>query len=136
VALSRDDAAVLLNHLQSQLREQGLGDVSDRIAASIADDPTSAPGQLLRYLDALLDELRLGTDTTIREITSKLRTLTTTESGDAIGGITLELSDADRDLYGVDRLDLGVAPDLSRLIADLSNLRGAIREALIEGGWG
>ncbi len=134
MALSEDDAAALLQHVQRQLRELELGDVLDRITG--VDAPSNPGSQLLYLLDALQDEIQLGADETTRATVERLRRVARTRSGAPIAGISLELSPADRNLYGVQRVDLGAAPDLGDVVDELAELRDAVRDALIEGGWG
>ena len=63
--------------------------------------------------------MRLRTEETPRLILGRLRETVETESGDHPEGITLLLSDADRELYGADVVDLAVAPDLRSLLEEI-----------------
>ncbi len=92
-------------------------------------DSRSPSVQLLRYLTALESEFRLGTESTVGSITERFRNAVRTESGRPVEGISLVLSGADRELFGVDEISLGGRSDLEGLIGTLAQLRVELGES-------
>lgn len=127
--LTEEEFAELLQHLQMRMREHNLGELNQRILADIRIDPGRPSTQLIRYIDALIAELRLGNDTTIRTMIDSANQFVRTELGRGVDGLSVVFSDADRELFGRDTVDLGVGRDLASFLDDLERLRGQLLES-------
>lgn len=126
--MNEREFAEVLQFIQQQMREYGLASLNDRIVSDLRIDPGDPSLQVLRYLDALESELRLGTDATVRSITERFRTTVETESGRPVEGLSLLVTESDRDLFGQDVVDLGVGLNLEGLIGELVQLQADLRE--------
>ena len=127
--MNEQDFSEILRYLQDRMRELGLSSLNDRIVSDIRIDPGRPSTQLFRYLDALESEMRLGTEETARLIVDRMRETVETESGDHPEGLTLLLSDADRELYGANRVDLAAAPDLRSVLDEITTLRRELQQS-------
>jgi hypothetical protein len=124
----------VLRHLEGGLRSSGLSDLAVRIAGS--DLPSDPRSRLLRYLEVLEAELEAGSDRPAGRVLRRLREVAKTEDGGRIEGIEIELSPAERDLYGVDVVELVGDRGLGRLAGEVRALRNDLRESFVEDGWG
>lgn len=106
-----------------------LSETNNRILADIRIDPGRPSDQLVRYLDALLPDLRLRDGATVRRILETANEFVRTEAGGSVRGLSLVLSDSDRDTFGRETLDLDEGPDLARLIRGLEQLRSELLES-------
>lgn len=123
----------LLRFIQERMRETGLGAVNERIVFDVRQEPRRASELVDEYLRALESEWYLGSAESSRAVLGRLREVASTEDGGEITGIELELSPADRDLFGQESIDLFVAPERQALVDDLRSLRGALLEEREEG---
>jgi hypothetical protein len=97
----------------------GLEDLDLRLVATVAarlESRTATPPseQVLAYLDLLDSELRLRSRDVSDTVLRQLQRVAQTETGEPIGGIELEISPQEQDLYDIDqaRVDLAALPDL------------------------
>lgn len=127
--MTEQEFAEVLQHLQTQVRAHGLGDANDRIVSDIRVDPGRPSEQLVRYIDALVTELRLLDDQAVQRILDQANEYVRTESGRPIDGVTIILSESDRDTFGVDTVELGVSQDHTALIRSLEQLRGDLLDS-------
>lgn len=126
--MNETDYGEILQHLRRRMRTAGFADLDARIVQDVRRDPGAPREQLLRYLDLLELEARLGTDATARAVTERLNRIASTESGSPIEGLTVELSLEDQALFGTTDIDVGVAPDLARVIDELRDLRSRVAD--------
>lgn len=126
--MNEAEYAEILQFIQRRMQEYGLANLNERIVSDLRVRPGSPSIQLLRYLDALESELRVRTASTARAITEWFRQTVGTESGKPVEGVILALSDQDRELFGMDVVDLSGGPDLDALIGEVAELRSELRE--------
>ncbi len=127
--MTEQEFAEVLQYLQAQMRLYNLTALNDRIVADIRLDPGRPSDQLDRYLDALLSELRLQDEAAVRRIVETTNEFVRTETGGPVEGLSLVLSDSDRETFGRDTVDLGEGPDFTSLIRGLERLRGELLES-------
>jgi hypothetical protein len=116
------DYGNVLEHMRRQMRSIGFGELDSRIVIAIQRDAGPPKAQLLRYLELLESEARLGTDSTARAITERLNHIARTDSGSPIEGISVALSQQEQVLFRTSRIDVGMAPDLAGVISQLRDL--------------
>lgn len=127
--MSEDEFSELLQYLVASARRAGLGEISDRVLQDLRIDPGSSSGQVLRFLDALIAEIRLGSNPTIRGVVASLNDVAATDSGRPIDGLRVELAPSDQIALNVESVDLGVAPDLSAIVERFELLRADLAES-------
>lgn len=127
--MTEQEFAEVLQYLQTQVQAHGLGETNDRILTDIRIEPGRPSDQLVRYIDALVTELRLRDGAAVQRIVERANEFVRTESGRPIDGVRIVLSDADRDTFGRDTVDLGDGQDHSALIRRLEQLRGDLLES-------
>lgn len=127
--VTEDEFAEVLQYLVRSVRDVGLREVSERVLADIRMDPGRPSSQLLRYLDALIAEIRLGSDPTIRKVVASLNDVARTESGRPIDGLRLELAISDQIAFDTEYVDLGIAPDLSAVVDQFERLRDDLAQS-------
>jgi hypothetical protein len=134
--MTEADYAAILEYLRQRMREYGLIDLDSRITSLVPSYPSEGADELrpslllLRYLELLETTMQLDAAETGGEIVYRLQQVATTEDGEPIDGVELELTGADRTLYAIDadRVDLVVLPDLADLIGRLRTVRGYLAE--------
>src|SRR2546426_634848 len=103
--MTEGEFAELLRYLQSRVVESGLAELNARISADLRVEAERPSVQFLRYMSALRSEIALGARESASAIVRRLREVSRTNSGGAIDGVAILVSEADR-------LALGVSQDI------------------------
>jgi hypothetical protein len=115
--------------LRRRIRASGLAGLDDELATEALDSvelDTSAEVAMLRYLDALLTQLRLEDIGGRQRV---LATLNTIAPDQAITRLMLEVPRSPGELLDRRLIDLTEGPDLSRVIEQLEYLRRELGES-------
>lgn len=126
--MNEAEYADILQFTQRRMQEYGLASLNDRIVSDLRVHLDNPSTRLLRYLDALESELRLRTASTVRTITERFRATVDTESGQPIDGLSVLLSEEDRDLFGTEVVDLKGDSNLDALVSEIAELRAELSE--------
>jgi hypothetical protein len=118
--------ADLLQHTREQVRLRGRADLDLR-ALERGVDRQGARERLLGYLEALREEIVLGSSSGLRSAMEVFRTIET-DRGLPIRGIVVEVEPQDQPSYGTDRIDLVGSPELDDLLAELDELLAEFSE--------
>jgi hypothetical protein len=131
VALRVNDSefSELLQYLRGRLRNAGLASLDERLLSREAMQAEAPAERLLGYLDMLEGEFQLQSDRTQAELIERLRRVVATDTGHPVQGVEVWFSDADRQIYGVDRLDLWATPEMSAIVEELRGLRSELSES-------
>lgn len=127
--MNETEFAEVLRYAQQRMRELGLAGLDDRIVADLRALPGPPSVQLDRYLGALETELRVRSEVTAARITRRLQRIVSTESGEPVNGIWVEFAPHDRELFGIDGIELAGDPDLDSLAFDIAALRAELSES-------
>ena len=127
--MNENEFTELLQFLQSTANQRGFGALNDRIIEQIRGEALPSAERLDRYLTAFIQELEFGSEGPPREALLRLREVATSDRGQPIDGVRVELSASGRELFDVEEIDLLVTPDRSQLIGELRDLRTDLRES-------
>jgi hypothetical protein len=127
--VTADEYLELLAYLRDRLRDAGLVDLDDTLAAGLRGDEQASPyGSVIDYLDALDAQLALRSRGTVEATVSRLNEIATAEG--RIETITVELAADEQQISGRDELDLMDLPDLQPIREELTALLGFLRDEL------
>lgn len=125
-----DDYREILQYARRMMREAGLSGVDQRIMSDLRD--SEGPfWDLTFYLKRLAEEVSLGSDVQLASMLHRFRRHVDTESEEAIEGISVTISDEDRERYAVERIDfspdreLGLVAEKLRIL--IEELHGEYR---------
>lgn len=111
-----------LMYLIASLEGIGAPDLLQAVVAA-GSDSTSTGGQLVASLRALRSNIAASDRTRVRRVLNDLNAVVSTETGEAITGVYLELTEAEARAAGTDRLDLTEeGDDLRELLVLLDDL--------------
>lgn len=129
MALKENDWEEVLLHLRRRVREAGLAEFDARISADFqASD--SRRGDVMSYLSMLISALKGRSRRTYELVLDDLRQTIDVKSNNAgVDGIELVVSEADRPLFGVERLPLVGIPEYESAIDQLAALRALVERA-------
>ncbi|RHW22802.1 hypothetical protein D0Z08_31015 [Nocardioides immobilis] len=119
-----------LTYLIASLEGMGAPELLQAVVAA-GSDSTSTGGQLVASLRALRNNIAASDRTRVRRVLDGLNAVASTETGEPISGVYLELTEAEARAAGTDRLDLTEdGDDLRDLLVLLDDL---ISELLDDG---
>jgi hypothetical protein len=133
MAFSREEWADILVHTRRRVREAGLVDLDERVTLDFRTTQ-SAGEDFLRYLDSLISAVSERSHSTYRRAMEIFQHSVSTQSGRAVQGIEVQIADADRVVYGADRVDLADNEDWGETLRELKGLREVIEGLLNEEG--
>jgi hypothetical protein len=108
----------ILQSTREWLKQVGFGGIDERLMLSFRE--SRGPfHDLIRYLEALAEEIALGSDVQLANVLRRLRQHVQTESGGAVEGIRVLMSDNERRLYQESQIDFALDPSLSEVVRDI-----------------
>lgn len=123
-----DELSELIQYVRQRLRELGRADIDERIVEARLAAESNPRGRALTYLSAVRREMLLGTNEVTRQTMTRLLTNVRTSDGRPPEGIVVELSEGDRETYGVPEINLAGSPQVDELISQLDELIAQIQE--------
>lgn len=127
-SMDDEDAADLLQHIRATVRERGLADLDGLVLASDVLGDRDPVGRVTAYLRALRDQVRLGTEQSNRALISRFEGVRT-QDGRPMSGIEVQLTGADAQIYGRERIDLVGSPELDEWLSSLEALVAELEES-------
>jgi hypothetical protein len=125
--MNNEDYRDILRSTRQTLLERGLGAVDERIMSDIKASE-GAFWDLTYYLKHLTEEVALGSDVQLANVLRRVGRNVRTESGQAIAGVRVEVSEQDRELYDIDHFDLAPNPELGQIAQELQLLIAELQE--------
>jgi hypothetical protein len=126
--MNANEQTALLQFVRERIRSRGFGDLDDRIMEARPREPTSIGVPVLEYLEAVRREMILGSDSVLRDVMARFYEHVLAEDGEPPSGIELELTVADRQAYGAERLLLVGSEAVDDLVRELDVVIGDLRE--------
>lgn len=125
--MNEEEYGALLRTLRRRTRASGRSDLDGLLMDSRVAEARGTRAAVIAYLTGLRDEMSLGGESVIRESMRRLRRIPT-ESGAAIEGIVVDITEEDRAAFGVDEVDLVGSPQLDQAVREIDDLIRQLRE--------
>ncbi len=122
----------ILSYVQRRMNELGFAGLNARIVDDVRSnrDAVTPSAQLLDYLGRLRVETTLGSDAAVRQVIRAFQAVAQTESGAQIDGVSVVVSDADQQIFGLGPVvDLGNRANLEEVITELGGLINGLAES-------
>lgn len=125
--MNEEEYGALLRTLRRRTRASGRSDLDGLLMDSRVAEARGTRAAVIAYLTGLRDEMSLGGESVIRESMRRLRRIPT-ESGAAIEGIVVDITEEDRAAFGVDEVDLVGSPQLDQAVREIDDVIRQLRE--------
>ncbi|MFC8190367.1 hypothetical protein ACFUMH_01755 [Cellulomonas sp. NPDC057328] len=110
-----------LRYTRERVRLSGRADIDEQAVRSQFGGADRVDDAVISYLVGLRSELALRSETGAREAMRRFRGVST-DTGQPIEGIVLDLVGEDAAAYGTDRIELSGRSALNEVVADLDQL--------------
>jgi hypothetical protein len=127
--LSREDAIELTQFAEQLLRQHDPGSYELVMRST---DRVNDPGRnLLILLGTLIRFYKERSGGEHARILDAINHYVRLSDGGPVQGLSVELSPAEREIYGVAEIDLAILPDRSNFLEEIERIRGDIERELI-----